>query len=83
MEDLVLSHLEKKETLKDVLGLFVDAQNSVRTVKQVTGGDLKMFSHMFQTRDSSYYGLDYCLLLLVLNSLLERDQLKSCKQSRI
>ena len=32
MEGSVLSIFERKETMKDILGLFIDAQNSGRTV---------------------------------------------------
>ena len=39
----VLGTLEKKETLNDILGLFIDAMNSGRKVEQVTGGDIDGF----------------------------------------
>ena len=43
LQGSVLGHLEKKETLKDILGLFIDAQNSGRSVEQVTGGNTEEF----------------------------------------
>lgn len=42
-EGSVLGVLERKETLNDILGLFIDAMNSGKTVEQVTGGDINEF----------------------------------------
>ncbi|MCK5757544.1 MAG: DUF1048 domain-containing protein [Clostridiales bacterium] len=79
MEGSVLSYYEKKETLKDILGLFIDAQNSGRTADQVTGGDLKMFVKKVQ--DSFGYrnrfiftllsGLEYAIMYLFMVQIYE------------
>lgn len=42
-EGSVLGVWERKETLNDILGLFIDAMNSGKTVEQVTGGDINEF----------------------------------------
>lgn len=62
MDNSVLSHLEKKETLKDILGLFIDAQNSGRTADQVTGGDLNEFVKRVQ--DSFGYRIRFIFTFL-------------------
>ena len=79
MEGSVLSYYEKKETLKDILGLFIDAQNSGRTADQVTGGDLNMFVKKVQ--DSFGYrnhfiftlltGLEYAIMYLFMVQIYE------------
>ena len=79
MDGSVLSYYEKKETLKDILGLFIDAQNSGRTADQVTGGNLNMFVKKVQ--DSFGYrnhfiftllsGLEYAIMYLFMVQIYE------------
>jgi len=79
MDGSVLSYYEKKETVKDILGLFIDAQNSGRTADQVTGGDLRLFVKKVQ--DSFGYrnqfiftlltGLEYAIMYLFMVQIYE------------
>ncbi len=79
MEGSVLSIFERKETMKDILGLFIDAQNSGRTVEQVTGGDLSGF--IIQVQDSFGYrsrllftlisGVQYAIMYLFMVQIYE------------
>jgi DNA-binding ferritin-like protein (Dps family) len=62
LQGSVLGHLEKKETLKDILGLFIDAQNSGRSVEQVTGGNTEDFVARVQA--SFGYRSKYIFMLL-------------------
>lgn len=62
LQGSVLGFLEKKETQKDLLGLLIDAQNSGRTVSQVTGGDTKEFVDKVQ--DSFGYRNKFLFLIL-------------------
>ena len=79
MEGSVLSIFERKETMKDILGLFIDAQNSGRTVEQVTGGGLSGF--IIQVQDSFGYrnrllftliaGVQYAIMYLFVVQIYE------------
>jgi len=78
-ENSVLSHIEKKETLKDILGLFIDAQNSGRTAEQVIGGDIKLFvkrvQESFGYRNHFIFtllsGLEYAIMYLFMVQIYE------------
>lgn len=79
MEGSVLGYMEKKETLKDILGLFIDAQTSGRTADQVTGGDISVF--ISKVQDSFGYrnkfvfavlsGIEYAIMYLFMIQVYE------------
>ncbi|MBN1624509.1 MAG: hypothetical protein JXN10_01375 [Clostridia bacterium] len=73
-EGSVLGVMERKETLNDILGLFIDAMNSGKTVEQVTGGDINEFirrvKSSFGYRNGVLFGFlsgcQYAILYLFL-----------------
>jgi len=79
MEGSVLGFFEKKETMRDILGLFIDAQNSGRSAEQVTGGNLNEFVRRVQ--DSFGYrnrflftllsGIEYAVMYLFMVQIYE------------
>ena len=62
LQGSVLGFIERRETQKDILGLFIDAQNSGRTVVQVTGGDTEAFVKKVQ--DSFGYRNKFIFLII-------------------
>lgn len=79
MEGSVLGFFEKKETMRDILGLFIDAQNSGRTAEMVTGGNINEFVKKVQ--DSFGYrnrflftllsGIEYAVMYLFMVQIYE------------
>ncbi len=79
MEGSVLGFMEKKETLRDILGLFIDAQTSGRTAEQVTGGNLNVFirrvQESFGYRNRFLFallsGVEYTIMYLFMVQIYE------------
>lgn len=79
MNGSVLGYMEKRETLKDILGLFIDAQASGRTAEQVTGGNISVF--VSQVQDSFGYrskflfaslsGIEYAIIYMFMIQIYE------------
>jgi|GEM_PF-1982511 len=78
-EGSVLGRMERKETLNDILGLFLDAQTSGRTVDMVTGGDLpgfiKKVKESFGYRNGFLFavisGMQYAVMYLFMVQIYE------------